>query len=315
MSLCKLNCSRVVVTGASGFLGRQLIPQLLRIGHHVMGVDTKPDAIGPVENYIHLQRNLFPSFDQIRAFLSEENRCNRTIFHLAGLANARLCEKEPSLAFELNVNSTFMILELCRAISGAQFVFPSTGNVYGDRLDRPASESDPVYPNSVYTATKLAAENLIQCYAKSFKVSSIIVRMSNVYGPHVSEETVIGKILGQLYRGEQISVNDTRPVRDFIFSFDVIDAFVRVYPLIRTNSCMILNISTGEGKKIRNIIEAAAKLYHADINANYVEIEDDRVSTNILSNEKLKSLTDWTPPTSIIDGLKKSYDLGIEQNV
>ena len=310
-----LQGTSVLITGASGFLGRQLSAALIRLGAEVLGIDQNPSPFNESgsenkpEAYRHIQAEFNTATVEAERFFKNSPTSKRTVFHLAGLADAGYCRDHPDLAFEANIKLTFDVLEFCRRIGDLTLVFPSTGLVYGDALDCPASEDDPVFSTSVYAAMKLAAETLICSYAANFSCSSIIARLSNVYGPGMSEKTVVGKILAQAERGEPIQVMDEAPVRDFIFSHDVVEALIRLSLLKLNNSALTVNVSTGTGVSIASIVAEAAKLFSAPkVDSQHPKNISESPSRLVLSNEKIKRLTGWAPPTRLVEGLQKSMN-------
>jgi nucleoside-diphosphate-sugar epimerase len=311
LSTGNFNKHHILVTGASGFLGRKLVPELLRHGAHVLGVDQSawPGDTGAtpkgIENYRHLQADLAGDLDPLADFLSQVPRSRRGVFHLAGLADAGNCKEFPDAAFKANVALTFRLLDLCRRVGGAKFIFPSTGLVYGDGLMRAATENDPVYPHSVYASTKIAAEALVRAYAVNYGCSAVIARLSNVYGPGIGENTVIGRILAQVSRGERIQVHDEHPVRDFIYIEDVVHALVALYPVELRPDDIIVNISTGEGTRIGEVVRSADHAFCGQ-HGRLRPTSGNTSSHLVLANDKLKKLTRWAPSTGIGDGLARS---------
>jgi nucleoside-diphosphate-sugar epimerase len=312
LSTGNFNKHHILVTGAAGFLGRKLVPELLRRGAHVLGVDqsawTDDDDAAPkeIENYRHLQADLAGDLDPLADFLSRAPLSRRGVFHLAGMADAGICKEFPDTAFKLNVALTFRLLDLCRKVGGTKFIFPSTGLVYGDGLMRPITEKDPLYPHSVYASTKIAAEALVRSYALNYGCSAVIARLSNVYGPGIGENTVIGHILAQVSRGEKIQVQSEQPVRDFIYVEDVVQALTALYQIELRPDEIIVNVSTGEGTRIGEVVQTANQTFYGQ--REDFQTSGDAASHLVLANDRLNKLIRWVPSTSIADGLVKSFN-------
>lgn len=305
---------RIVVTGASGFLGRGLVRILVIRGAKVLGIDQKPAIqMASMEsekavNYRHIPSEFTAACNEAEAFLSQVPFGFRGIFHCAGLANSNMCQKNPETAFAANVALTFQVLESWRKIGGGKFIYPSTGLVYGDAHEQPRNENDPVFSSNIYSGTKLAAEMLITAYANAFSHTAVIARLGNVYGLGGTESTVVSRILGQASRGEAIAVYDETPVRDFIFYEDVIEAFIRLYLSVDTAGPSIVNISTGHGTAVGVLTSLAARIF--SVPHEKPQKSDDLVrkeSCIILSNQKLKRLIDWVPKTGVENGLRRCW--------
>lgn len=303
-----------VVTGASGFIGKPLVNRLLVSDAKILGIDTKSSSryeneknIKNIDNYQFLHTTLESSIKEIKSFLSDVPQKNRIVFHMAGIADAGICNHNPESAYKYNVDLTYQLLEICRSVKGATIIFPSTGLVYGNLLQRPATEDDPVLSASMYTASKISAESIVMAYSYNYYCPSIITRLSNIYGPGASKNTVVGKIINQVENGRTIQVLDPEPVRDFIFLNDVVEALIKLFSIADKKPSTIVNISSGIGHTVGQVVDIANA-----VTAHTGEIEKqykiNKVFTDylVLSNNKLNEITGWTPPTSLYDGLKKS---------
>ncbi len=177
---------RVVVTGAAGFIGSNLVDSLLNQGIQVLGIDNfstgriefLKDALNNPEftllkEDIYLANNLSTVFNGMDA-----------IFHLAANADVRFGPDHPSLDLEQNTISTHKVLEAARLAGVSRFIFSSTGSVYGEAEIVPTPEDAP-FPiqTSLYGASKLACEGMIAAYAESFGMQVWIFRFVSILGP------------------------------------------------------------------------------------------------------------------------------------
>jgi nucleoside-diphosphate-sugar epimerase len=232
-----------------------------------------------------------------------ETSAPATVVHLAGMSDAAEASLNRDKAFETNVGLTQKLLEHSLRNGVEHFVFASTGYVYGVTGILPANEDSPVHPESVYAATKLAAENLVRDRASEYSLGADILRISNVYGPDSPPSTVVGRILQTARERQPISVRSREPVRDFIFIDDVVSAVVKLIESERGNGCRVYNVSSGIGISVGCLvdnIEALARGTPPDFRDGGSE---DRL---VLSNDALKTQTTWSPEYSLADGLRAS---------
>lgn len=305
---------RAVVFGACGFLGRALVSQLLDSGALVLGIDTKPWPDALPRGYAHNDQgaaDLAGALGEAAAFL-KASPGPAAFFHMAGLADAGACQRDPALAQKLNVDLVAQALLALRHTSCA-FVFPSTGIVYGDGLPRPAREDDPLPPGQEYARGKIAAEGLIRAACGQHALRGAIARLSNLYGPGGGENTVLGRILAQARRGEPLRVWDESPVRDFLFVADAAEGLIRLglaacAQRAGEEGCLTANLSTGVGTRIGTLLDLGAELFHTSRLPQERETGPaDRVSSLVLDNSRLAALTGWRPGTPLAQGLRHCF--------
>lgn len=294
----------VLITGATGQIGRRLVPALLAHGHRVVASYRKPvvreghgfSVIGDL-NELRVREEAFSQ-------LTRGGTKNCAVIHLAGLADAGRAREERKEAFRSNTCLTMQLLDACVVFGVRQFLLASTGLVYPTLGLAPRREDALVAPHTVYAATKLAAEFVVQGYAREWSMSCEIFRLSNVYGPDSPENTVVGRILGQLRRGEPVAVMAREPVRDFIYVDDAVEA---IRSLLEDNAgpgCRLVNISSGKGVSIGELADIAGALAQGETSpkAIYPEVED----CLVLSNEVLQKRVGWKPRFSLAEGLRAS---------
>ena len=176
---------RCLVTGCAGFIGSQLVDRLLENGNEVIGIDNFSTG------FEHFLENAFSSkkFTLARGDLLDQNFLQKTmvdfdiVFHLAANADVRFGTHHPHKDLQQNTIATFNVLEAMRINNAKKIVFSSTGSVYGEAPVIPTPESAffPVQ-TSLYGASKLAAEGLIQAYCEGFNFQAYIFRFVSILG-------------------------------------------------------------------------------------------------------------------------------------
>ncbi|MFC1498521.1 NAD-dependent epimerase/dehydratase family protein [Verrucomicrobiota bacterium] len=304
--------NQYIVTGACGRIGRRVVEALCCKQASVVAYCLDPEILSAVaEQNPESLRVVSGSYEEAEKDLgkivgSGNNIKERIVIHLAGMVSVPACDENPGQAFDSNVFLTHKVLDFCKANNIKRFIFVSSGNVYGDRLDRPACENDPVYALGVYSATKLAAENLVEGYCHSFGMKAFIVRLSNVYMKDPSPDAVLGAIIGSVEEGGDVCVKKLYPVRDFIYVDDVVEGLVRLSAAQPDDKCVYVNLSSGRGSSVEEL--AGICCGKAGISRRIIGKEqklDDSYSYNVLNNEKLRKILDWVPGITLEQGIEK----------
>ncbi len=215
----------VLVTGAAGFVGSELVSQLVRKGHAVRALDNL--ATGKWENLGHS-----PLIERVQGDVRDAELLGRTmggvgtVYHLACL-NLRYSLEHPAETHEVNATGTLRVLEAARAAGVGRFVHVSSSEVYGTALTAPMAEDHPTYPTTPYGASKLAGEAYARCYGLSYGLPVAIVRPFNMYGPRCHWEGTSGEVIPRFLRRARMGLpleifGDGEQTRDFSFVGDTV---------------------------------------------------------------------------------------------
>jgi len=221
-----------LVTGGAGFIGNNLVRELLRRRWKVRVLDNF--STGKKENV----KDFRDRVEIIRGDIRRAPVCRRavegarTVFHLAALPSVARSVEDPVSSNEVNVVGTLNLLEASRLDGVQSFVYSSSSSVYGDTPTLPKVESMPETPMSPYAVSKLTGEKYCKVYHRLYGLRTVGLRYFNVYGPRqdpTSEySAVIPKFITRLLKGEQpIIYGDGRQTRDFTFINDVVEANIR----------------------------------------------------------------------------------------
>ena len=211
---------KVVVTGASGFIGSHVVDRLIAAGHEPVIFDLAPSpyyAAGEVQTVLGDIADL----DTARRALRD---CDAVV-HLAAVADVNDVVAEPVRADRVNVHGTQMILEAARH-AGARVVYASTVWVYGNS---PASEpldehAALALPTHLYTATKIAGEMYCRSYEKLYGGAHTILRFGIPYGPRSRAAAVVAAFVARAQQGKALTIaGDGRQTRQFVYVEDLAD--------------------------------------------------------------------------------------------
>ena len=174
---------KILVSGCTGFIGSNLVPELQKLGHEVEGISRKPTNVNHKMYLADLRSNHLTKKIKTKDF--------DAIIHLAADTN----EKDLSSMLSENVVTTLNILEFAREKNIKKFVFVSGHNVYSPSKILPIKENFPTSPFTNYGLTKLLSENLVSYYSSKFNLRAIILRVSSTYGNGYPKKNTIGKFI------------------------------------------------------------------------------------------------------------------------
>jgi UDP-glucose 4-epimerase len=221
---------RALVTGAAGFIGSTLVDRLLEDEHEVVAFDNF--STGQEEFVASALRN--PRYRLVRADLLDLDALRaamagiETVFHLAANADVRFGTDHPRRDLEQNTIATWNVLEAMRTQGVGRLVFSSTGSVYGEAAVIPTPEDCP-FPvqTSLYGASKLAAEGLVEAYCEGFGMEACIFRFVSIMGERYTHGHVLDFYKQLLeHPGELRVLGNGRQRKSYLYVQDCIDAML-----------------------------------------------------------------------------------------
>ena len=225
--------TRVVITGAAGFIGSHLAETLLDRGHTVVGIDNL--LTGNVGNIAHLVNRdfLFIEHD-VTNYIHLDGPVD-FVLHWASPASPIDYLELPIPTLKVGALGTHNALGLAKA-KHATFVLASTSEVYGDPLEHPQTESywgnvNPIGPRGVYDEAKRFAEAMTTAYHRYHGLNAKIVRIFNTYGPRmrVRDGRAVPNFIAQALQGEDLTVyGDGSQTRSFCYISDLVDGILRL---------------------------------------------------------------------------------------
>jgi nucleoside-diphosphate-sugar epimerase len=250
--------SKVIITGANGFIGRHLTAAQLALGRNVVAIDQQ---VGNLDN---ISRN--PMLTVIQADICDATAMSEalngadTVFHLAA---AHLEVTAPDAHYRaINVDALENLLQISEAAGVQRFVHCSTVGVYGPISSLPADETSPCRPDIAYEITKLDGESLVRKAADKGSLSTIIIRPSWVYGPGCPRTL---KLLRSIASKKFFFVGSGTNMRHPLYIGDLLRAF----ELAATHKLMPGNVFIIAGPKaisVRGLVQVASKALGVDYN-------------------------------------------------
>ncbi len=309
--------SKILITGADGFIGSHLTEELVKQGHQVKAfayynsfntwgwLDTLPkDILSQIEVFTGDVRD--PNG------VKEAMKGMEEVYHLAALIAIPFSYHSPDTYVDTNIKGTLNVLQAARELDTQRLLITSTSEVYGTAQYVPIDEKHPYQGQSPYSATKIGADRLAESFYKSFNMPITIVRPFNTYGPRQSARAVIPTIITQLLAGkESIELGSLTPTRDFNFVKDTANGFIEIAKSKKTIGEEI-NIATQQEISIGQLAEELIRQINP--NAKIVCDEDrlrpekSEVNRLLGSNKKIMELTDWKPQYTFEQGMAETIE-------
>ena len=288
---------RCLVTGGAGFIGSNLVNELIGDGHEVVIIDNlstgKEENINPKAEFHNIDicdmyvKGLCSMFEGVEV-----------VFHTAAKARVQPSIDNPIDFNNVNVGGTLNMLQACVDYGVNRFVFSSSSSVYGETEDLPTSEFSKTNPMSPYALQKLIGEQ----YCKLYDLETVCLRYFNVYGDRMSTDgaykLVIPIFTEQRLNGEPMTIRgDGEQRRDFTYVGDVVDANIRVGFYEHPIWAKVYNVGNGDNRSVNQIADM--------IGGNRVNIETVvEPRETLAANINIKNQMNWKPTMKIEDWIK-----------
>jgi UDP-glucose 4-epimerase len=305
---------RSFVTGAAGFIGSNLVDRLLELDHTVVGFD----------NFSTGQRGFLetagrhPAFRLIEGDTLEADRltigmagCD-TVYHLAANADVRFGTDHPRRDLEQNTIATFNVLEAMRANGIKRIAFSSTGSIYGEPTQFPTPETAP-FPvqTSLYGASKLACEGLIQAYCEGYGFEGFIFRFVSILGERYSHGHVF-----DFYKSLRANPRELRVLgnglqrKSYLYVQDCIDAILAVMKTGEGGRVRIFNLGTDDYCQVNDSIGWITAHLGISPKLNYTGGERGWIGDSpfiFLDTANVRALG-WRPKLTIQQGIVRTLE-------
>src|SRR4030043_534681 len=309
--------AKVLVTGASGFIGSHLTEHLINLGAKItVLLEYNPN------NYLghlkFLQKNMLSEMEQILGDIRDPELIKKivkgkdTIFHLGALVSIPYSFINPREVFEVNALGTLNILLAARDQEINKIVTTSTSEVYGTALYTPIDENHPLQAQSPYAASKIAADKIAESFYKTYNLPVAIIRPFNTYGPRQSDRAIIPTIIIQALKKSTINIGSTTPRRDLSYISDTVDGFIKIAESKKSIG-QVINIGLGKDISIGELIKKIILIITILINIKY---DGGKVKAVIMAGGKgtrLKPITFSIPKPLLPVGEKPILELIISR--
>jgi dTDP-glucose 4,6-dehydratase len=307
---------QVLVTGAGGFIGSQLVESLLRAGAHVRAFvryNSRADAgllrlVPPeLESSLEIVAGDLREWQAIRQVV----RGSEIVFHLGALISIPYSYHHPFEVAETNFMGTLNILMACQYLGVQRLIHTSTSEVYGTARQVPISEAHPLQGQSPYSASKIGADKLAESFFCAYNLPVVTVRPFNTYGPRQTGRAVIPTIISQALANGTIHLGNLSTKRDFTFVSDTVRGFVLAAEAQGVEG-QVFNLGTGEeisiGDVARKVIQMVGKPIKIVVDPERLRPELSEVMRLISDNSRARQCLGWQPEISLDQGLDQTID-------
>ena len=292
---------KCLVTGGAGFIGSNLVEQLIKLGHQVIVLDNL--STGRLSNLYQVKNKIeFVNVDVANSENSIYKYFNNVdwVFHFAGLADLIPSIKNPNSYFQTNVKGTLNILEVSKKVKIKKLIYAASASCYGIPDKYPTDEKSKIDPQYPYALTKFLGEQLVIHWAKVYHMPNVSLRFFNAYGPRSRTTGAYGSVFS-IFLAQKLAekpltiVGDGKQTRDFIHIFDLVDITIKAAE----------NGKDGEVYNVGSGHETSINLVADIIGGNKVKIpkrpgETDRSLADV---SKIKAHFNWQTKITIKEGI------------
>ncbi|MBL8505994.1 MAG: NAD-dependent epimerase [Methylobacillus glycogenes] len=319
--------SRILLTGAAGFIGHHVTAALLARGEQVLGVDNLNDYYDVSLKQARMARlQTLPgyqgfSFAQLDLRDAEQTAAMFTqyqpelVIHLAAQAGVRHSLQAPLSYVDNNLLAFTNILEGCRHGSIKHLVYASSSSVYGGNTKLPFSEQDVVdHPVSLYAATKKANELMAHTYSHLYQFPTTGLRFFTVYGPWGRPDMSPFLFADAILNGQPIKVfNHGKMLRDFTYIDDIVQGVLKVLdkpatPLTSTAPYRIFNIGNSQPAPLLDFIALLEQQLGKTAPKEFLPMQAGDVPATYADTAALEAWVGFRPQTSLASGLQRFCD-------
>jgi len=290
---------KILVTGGAGFIGAELVKELLKLNHNVVILDNL--STGKLE--------LLPAdVELVRGDIRNPEDCKLAmqdcdiVYHLAAQVDVKTSTKDPKYDYDVNYVGTKNIVDACRFHDVQKLVYYSSAAVYGTPAELPLTEDSPKLPTSHYGLHKLMGEVACNKFPRT-----LILRSFNVYGDTPLSHSAINLFTSWHKKGEPLLVSDLKFTRDYLHIRDAIRALLLG---LKPEAAGLYLLGTGKEVSVGQLVEEVAKLAGKEPELTFMdpEIIACEIGRSVCDASRANRELGWIPEISVEDGVRRCWD-------
>jgi len=305
---------KVLVTGAGGFIGSNLVEKLVASGASVRAF-VRYNSRGDPGMLRWAGHDTISRLELLGGDLRDQDAVRKAVegcqvvFHLGALISIPYSYVHPAEVAETNLIGTLNVLLACRSVGVERLVHTSTSEVYGTAQRVPIDEGHPLHAQSPYSASKIGADKLAESFYCSYELPVVTVRPFNTFGPRQSARAVIPAIITQALGNQTIRLGNLDATRDFTYVDDTIDGFLcaAVAPGIEGQA---FNLGTGQeisiGDLAEKILEKTGSQAMISLDPARLRPQASEVRRLLSNNSQARRCLGWEPCVDFEDGLDRT---------
>lgn len=301
-----------LVTGGGGFIGSNIVEELLKRGEKVRVLDNfstgKRDNLLPFQDQVELVEGDIRSYHIVRAAVEGVD----FILHQAALPSVPRSINDPLTTNEVNVVGTLNILNAAKDVGVKRIVYASSSSIYGDLETMPKTEDMLPKPLSPYAVSKLAGEKYCQVFTQLYGLETVALRYFNVFGPRQDPASqysaVIPKFVKMVQQGKSPTVfGDGEQSRDFTFVQNVVHAnMLACGEGLESLSGEVFNIAFGKRVTINALVEKINAILGTHVDPIYAEPRSGDVKHSLANIGKARQFLGYEPEIDFEEGLRRT---------
>ena len=310
--------TKILVTGADGFIGSHLVQTLLTLGYEVRAfcLYNSDGSWGWLDS---LPKDIKAELDVVLGDIRdplcvrEAMRGCGQVFHLAALIAIPYSYVAPASYVDTNIHGTLNVVQAARDLGVTRVVHTSTSETYGTAQFVPITEVHPLVGQSPYAASKIGADQIALSYWSSFQTPVTVLRPFNTYGPRQSARAVIPTIITQIASGQRhIKLGALSPTRDFNFVADTCAAFIAI-SLCDEALGQVVNAASNFEISIGDTASLISEVMNVEVEISTDEQrlrpEGSEVNRLYGDNSRLRELTGWEPAYGGLEGFRRGLSI------
>ena len=309
---------RVLVTGGAGFIGSEVVSQLLTNGYFVTILDNfssgKKQYLPKSNKKLKVIKGDIRDKKSVKKAVTDQE----VVIHLAALPFIPDSFYYPGDFFDVNTNGSInMLWNSIKSRSVETFVHISTSEVYGSAQTVSMNENHPTTPHSTYAVSKLAGDRAAFTLHKENGFPVVIIRPFNSYGPRFTEPYIIPEIMSQiLNNSKEIILGNVNTSRDFTYVQDTASAIIKSMIEKKANG-EIINVGSGTEISILNLAKKILKIAKKKTKIKYDKSRERPYDVNRLNcnNKKAKRILKWSPKISMDEGLSQTFSWATKNTI